>query len=141
MAPQSRQTIPLGEQLYFWRTHANWSRRQLAEHAGISISTVQHLEHGRGTLTYYQLALRALGLKLYARGLGNRSLASALRRTRSDQIISRRELARHLQVSRTTLAKFEENNSVRIATIEKYARAIGLSLVVRPLPADQRHQR
>ena len=138
MAPHSRQTIPLSEQLYFWRTHAKWSRRQLAERAGISISTVQHLEHGRGTLTYYQLALRALGLKLHARGRGNRSLASALRSERSAQIISRRELARHVQVSRTTLAKFEDNNSVRIATIEKYARAIGVSLVVRPLPPDQR---
>ena len=141
MAPQSRQTIPLGEQLYFWRTHANWSRRQLAEHAGISISTVQHLEHGRGTLTYYQLALRALKLKLHARGLGNRTLASTLRRTRSDQIISRRELAQHLQVSRTKLAKFEDNSSVRIATIEKNARAIGVSLVVQPLPPDQHHTR
>ena len=114
MAPHSRQTIPLGEQLYFWRTYAKWSHRQLAERAGISISTVQHLEHGRGTLTYYQLALRALGLKLRARGRGNRSLASALQNERSDQIISRREIARHLQVSRTTLAKFEDNNSVRI---------------------------
>ena len=140
MAPQSRQTIPLGEQLYFWRTHANWSRRQLAERASISISTVQHLEHGHGTLTYYQLALSALGLKLHARALGNRSVASALRHERSEQTISRRELAKRLQVSRTTLAKLEANKSVRIATIENYARAIGVSLVVRPFPPDQKRR-
>jgi transcriptional regulator with XRE-family HTH domain len=70
MAQRSRQTIPLGEQLCFWRTHAKWSRRQLAERAGVSISTVQHLKLGRGTLTYYTLLLRALRLKLHARDLG-----------------------------------------------------------------------
>jgi transcriptional regulator with XRE-family HTH domain len=116
--------------------HAKWSRRQLAEKAGVSISTVQHLEGGRGTLTYYTLLLRALGLKLHARGRGNRKLATALRFERHHQLISRRELARHLKISRTTLSALGNNSSVRIATIEAYARAIGVELTLRPITRD-----
>ena len=133
MAPLSRSTIPLGEQLYWWRTHHQWSRRQLAERAGIAISTLQSLEAGRGTLTYYITALRALGLKLHAAGLGNRNLGTALVHERTQQTISRRELARHLAVSRTTLAKLDSNRSVRLATIEAYAQSIGVRLIVRPI--------
>ena len=137
MAPQSRQTIPLGEQLHWWRTHLKCSRRQLAERASISMSTIQHLEKNNGTLTYYQTALRALGLKLHARGRGNRKLGTALTYERREQTIARRELARHLEVSRNTLAALESNKSVRIATLERYANAIGVGLVVQPLPPDQ----
>lgn len=61
-----------------------------------------------------------------------------MRSERQDQSIARRELARHLEVSRTTLAALENNRSVRIATLERTARAIGVSLVVQPLPPDQR---
>ena len=138
MAQRSRQILSLGKQLHVWRTHARWSRRELAARAGVSISTVQNLERGRGTLTYYTLALRALGLKLHARGLGNRRLGSALRYERQEQTITRRELARHLEVSRNTLARLDANLSVRLSTIEACARAIGASLIVVPVPPDQR---
>ena len=137
MAQRSRQTIPLGEQLHWWRTDAQWSRRQLADRAGVSISTVQALEAGKGTMTYYTLVLRALGLQLRARGRGHRRLGTALVSERQEQRIARRELARYLNVSRTTLAALEANRSVRIATLEAYARAIGVSLVVERLPLDQ----
>ena len=94
----------------------------------------QHLECSRGTLTYYTLALAALGLKLHA-GLGNRRLGTVLRHERNEQTIARRELARHLQISRTTLAAFERNQSVRLSKIEAYANAIGIELIIRPLTA------
>jgi transcriptional regulator with XRE-family HTH domain len=138
MAQRSRQNVPLGEQLRWWRRHAQWSRRQLAARAGTSISTIQNLERGSGTLTYYTLALRALDLQLRVRGLGKRRPGSALQYERRAQSITRRDLARHLAVSRNTLARLDANLSVRLSTLEAYARAIGASLVVVQLPGDER---
>ena len=132
MAQRSHQLVPLGEQLYFWRTHAKWSRRKLAEAAGIAISTVQDLEHGHGSLTYYLLTLDALDLHLATPGHGHRRLGTAFHRERISQGIARRDLARHLKVSRTTLASLEDNKSVRIATIDAYARSLRIALIVRP---------
>ncbi len=134
MAQNSGHIVPLGEQLYFWRRHARWLRRRLAQAAGIAISTVQELETGRGTLTYFITALDALGLVLHARGLGHRRLGTAMRHEREQQEISRRELAAHLKVSRTTLAALERNRSVRISIVDRYALALRIRVVVSPRP-------
>ena len=132
MAQFSHQIVPLGEQLFFWRKHARWSRRQLSEAAGIATSTIQDLEHGHGTLTYYLLAIASLRLRLHAPGLGHRRLGTALRYERQLQYVSRRELARHLKISRTTIAALEANRSVRLSVIDAYVRTLRIVIVVDP---------
>ena len=132
MTQHSSHSVPLGTQLYLWRTHARWSRRELAQIAGIALSTAQDLEHGHGSLSYYVLALDALGLRLRTPGHGHRKLGTALMHEPIAQNISRRELARHLDVSPNTLASLEHNQSTQFSKIEAYARAIGVKLVVGP---------
>ena len=84
--------------------------------------------------TYFITALDALGLVLHARGLGHRRLGTAMRHEREQQEISRRELAAHLKVSRTTLAALERNRSVRISIVDRYALALRIRVVVSPRP-------
>ena len=108
---------------------------QLAEASGISVATVRNLERGRGTLSSWSAALAALGHELRGRSLVAGPTGSALATLRRRRGLSRRALARMLEVSRTTLATLEVGGPGRLETLEAYGATVGASFYLAPIGA------
>lgn len=108
---------------------------QLAKAAGISRGAVRNLERGRGTLASWSAALAALGHELRGRSLVAGPTGAALATLRQRRGLSRRALARMLDVSRTTLATLEAGGPGRLETLESYGATVGAGLYLAPVGA------
>lgn len=108
---------------------------QLAKAAGISVGAVHNLEQGRGTLASWSAALIALGHDLRGRSLVAGPTGAALATLRRRRGLSRRALARMLEVSRTTLATLEAGGPGRLETLENYGATVGAGFYLAPVGA------
>ena len=108
---------------------------QLAKAAGISVGAVRNLERGRGTLTSWSAALAALGYELRGRSLVVGPAGTALATLRRRRGLSRRALARMVEVSRTTLATLEAGGPGRLETLEIYGTTFGAGFYLAPIGA------
>ncbi len=106
---------------------------QLADAAGISVATVRNLERGRGTLTSWSTVLRSVEHELRGRSLVAGPTGTALATLRRRRGLSRRALARMLDVSRTTLAVLEAGGPGRLETLEAYGATVGAGFYLAPI--------
>ena len=99
----------------------------LAIAAGFGLSAVRGVEGGIGRITSLNAVLRALGLEIRGRNLMAGHVGPALALARKRRKLSRRQLARALNVSRNTLASVEAGGG-SMAELESYGAAVGAGL-------------
>jgi transcriptional regulator with XRE-family HTH domain len=99
----------------------------LAIAAGFGLAAVRGVEGGIGRITSLNAVLRALGLEIRGRNLMAGHVGPALALARKRRKVSRRQLARALNVSRNTLASVESGGG-SMAELESYGAAVGAGL-------------
>jgi transcriptional regulator with XRE-family HTH domain len=109
------------------RRAAGMTQLSLAISAEIGLAAMRGVESGIGRITSLNAVLNALALEIRGRNLAAGSLGHALALARKRRKLSRRQLARALNVSRNTLASVEAGGG-SMAELESYAAAVGAGL-------------
>jgi transcriptional regulator with XRE-family HTH domain len=94
------------------RRAAGMTQLSLAISAEIGLAAMRGVESGIGRITSLNAVLNALALEIRGRNLAEGSLGHALALARKRRKLSRRQLARALNVSRNTLASVEAGGRV-----------------------------
>jgi transcriptional regulator with XRE-family HTH domain len=118
------------------RKDAGLTQQNLACGAGISVAALRSTERGQGRVSSLNAMLGSLGLEMRGRQLIAGPIGNALIFARKRRGLSRRELARALGMSRTTLAVIEAGNGL-VSGLLAYAGAVGAQLHLAK-PGDER---
>ena len=117
------------------RKTAGLTQVELAKQIAIDVSTVQAVERGRGRVSSLKAILKTMGLELRGRQLTAGPVGPALVLARKRRKMSRRRLAKALDVSRNTLVAVERGGGL-VGTLEAYAAAVAAGLyLARPQDA------
>ena len=122
----------LGRAVCGYRRQQRQTQAAIAAKARISVNTLRNIERGKGRASSFDRVLRALDLELKLDGSGSRTPLAKLADVRLGNGYSQRFVAKQLHMSRNTLGRLERGDSVRLETLEVYARAIDANLYVAP---------
>ncbi len=102
------------------------SQAKLATRSGLAVLTIRNLEHGRGTLSSLERALKKLGLVLVGRHLPpGQGIGARIADLRKRRRISQRVLARDAGVTHPTIVALETASRGRIATLDRVLTLLG----------------
>ena len=122
----------LGRAVRGYRRQQRQTQAMVAAKARVSVNTLRNIERGKGRALSFDRVLRALHLELKLDGSRSRVPLATLVDVRLGHAYSQRFVAKQLQMSRNTLGRLERGCSVRLETLEVYARAIDANLYVAP---------